>query len=786
MIKSIKSISLLILLLFIGTAVQAHSPILLKDNSGNAVRDSGLNVSITETCGGCHDTNYITKHNTHAAANFSNNSGHISALPGADCFVCHTNVSESFNEDKLHDVAIEADVEMRTLARTQLVVKGESGWQWNQSAFLADGTAKKEVLDIHSPKDENCLQCHKMEPDQLSDYMPPMVSHMNSDVFSGDKLNRSSFNIENKSEHNHSWDVHAEKLVECVNCHFSDNNPSYYRETDLTRPAHLKFDSRKLSHEAYHEHPSHLLANTPDNLSVQASGSESCNNCHDKNIGHDFLEAKDQHFRSLSCESCHISETYLSAVSTIDYTVLDLKKQPLVNGTKAENHPLNNKGSLSSQKPILLLTNTSQGEIFKPYRLTTTWYWEDAASEKVINAAVMDKAFFSEGNYKAEVVATFDKDKDLVLDHDELLIDSEVKKDLIAGLLIEQGVEKPLIKTEVHPIGIHHGVIGQHDIVKNCSECHSQDSRLTGTIKLTDNAPFEAELTPGSTMISIIGGDFQSGDAGNLNFVPQIEDSGKYVFSAVRNPWVDSIGLMSFLGVLFGIFVHGGLRLRTSKKHEHPPVKMEKVYIYRIYERIWHWIQALSILLFIFTGLEIHFSGQVNWLGITSALDLHNVTAIVFIINGILGLFFFLSTGGIKQYFPPFKTIIPDILAQAKYYGYGIFNGAPHPTLKTASRRLNSLQQVTYLGLMFGLIPFQTITGVLLFTADGLPQFVNFFGGIKIIGYLHTLSAWLFVSFLVMHIYLTTTGHTITANLKAMVNGWEDLEVSQKNQQEQK
>ena len=45
---------------------------------------------------------------------------------------------------------------------------------------------------------------------------------------------------------------------------------------------------------------------------------------------------------------------------------------------------------------------------------------------------------------------------------------------------------------------------------------------------------------------------------------------------------------------------------------------------------------------------------------------------------------------------------------------------------------------------------------------------------------IHTLGAWLFASFVVMHVYLTTTGHTPLANLKAMVLGYEDVCVEEK------
>jgi len=40
----------------------------------------------------------------------------------------------------------------------------------------------------------------------------------------------------------------------------------------------------------------------------------------------------------------------------------------------------------------------------------------------------------------------------------------------------------------------------------------------------------------------------------------------------------------------------------------------------------------------------------------------------------------------------------------------------------------------------------------------------------------HTMGAFVLLSFVVVHLYLITTGHTLTSNLKAMITGWEELE----------
>jgi thiosulfate reductase cytochrome b subunit len=48
--------------------------------------------------------------------------------------------------------------------------------------------------------------------------------------------------------------------------------------------------------------------------------------------------------------------------------------------------------------------------------------------------------------------------------------------------------------------------------------------------------------------------------------------------------------------------------------------------------------------------------------------------------------------------------------------------------------------------------------------------------GLGVIAVLHTIGAFLLVSFVIAHLYLATTGATVTSNLKAMITGYEELE----------
>ena len=54
-------------------------------------------------------------------------------------------------------------------------------------------------------------------------------------------------------------------------------------------------------------------------------------------------------------------------------------------------------------------------------------------------------------------------------------------------------------------------------------------------------------------------------------------------------------------------------------------------------------------------------------------------------------------------------------------------------------------------------------------------------GGLPVLAPIHTFVAWAFAAFIVMHIYLTTTGETPLSGIKSMITGWEDVEVHGNN-----
>src|SRR5574340_169920 len=118
-----------------------------------------------------------------------------------------------------------------------------------------------------------------------------------------------------------------------------------------------------------------------------------------------------------------------------------------------------------------------------------------------------------------------------------------------------------------------------------------------------------------------------------------------------------------------------------------------------------------------------------------------------------------------------------DAITQIKYYVSGIFRGEPHPFEKRPDDRMNPIQKLTYFGILHVLLPLQIVTGALMWGAQRWPEVASALGGLPLLAPLHTLVAWLFASFIVAHVYLTTTGTTPLEAIRGMVTGYEEVEV---------
>lgn len=200
---------------------------------------------------------------------------------------------------------------------------------------------------------------------------------------------------------------------------------------------------------------------------------------------------------------------------------------------------------------------------------------------------------------------------------------------------------------------------------------------------------------------------------------------------------------------------------------------MKKIYIYKGFERFWHWTQASLIMFLALTGFEVH--GTYEMFGFEKAVEFHRTASWLLIGLIVFAIFWHITTGEWRQYIPTTKKLRLQIV----YYVTGIFKGEKHPTKKTELSKLNPLQRLVYLGFKLILIPMVLISGIfymLYKTIDQNNIVVVEDYPLSSIAFWHTLGAILLIIFLIIHVYMTTTGETPTSNIKAMITGYEDVE----------
>ncbi len=722
----------LVLLLIPARALAAPNPMhprfALLDEAGNRVQDAGTPVSANRTCTGCHDTEFILSHSSHDPARVK-----------ADCATCHVEGGKlTWSPDKVDDA----------------------------------GNLKRDAIRVSAPKVSQCAQCHGVAseaeeplalPDDFDEALsrwgssePYTMTLMTGEIVAPQKMSESRMNLADRDSLTAPFDVHAARMVTCTSCHFAPNNPGRVAADRPDLPF-LERDPRRLSIAEFIQRPNHELTATR------------CEQCHNPMAVHDALPYKDRHLARLSCTSCHTPELHGPTLRTVDTTVVTVSGAPRV---EYRNMDANAGGNVNARyiepfRPFLFVDPSERK--LAPYNLVTEWRWVSGVAKTEVPLATVASVYLEQGVYAKDVLAAFDRNGDGSLSYDELRLDSDAKIDLIKKKLVARGVADPSVDGVVSVHRIYHGVMAHQQVEHQCDSCHQEQSRLNADVSLSSYDL--AGLTP-----SAPGGQVERDATGGLVLHRPRDVGGFYVPGHDRVPWTDSVGFVIFLLTAVGITVHGTLRYRVRRNAtSHAETRTE--YVYSVYERAWHWLMALSILALLWTGIEIHWAGALSVMGFTRAVLVHNVLAAVLIANAFLSLFYHVASNDIRQFIPPRDTFFGEVVAQARYYLDGIFVGAPHPVPKSLERKLNPLQQVTYLALLNVLIPLQVITGALIWGAPRWPGLSNAIGGLTIVTPMHSFGAWLLATFVVAHVYLTTTGHTPLANIKAMIRGVDEIEV---------
>jgi hypothetical protein len=601
-----------------------HPTFKFLDAKGEPVVRSGRAVSTMRTCGACHDTEYIADHCYHAEVGADDRvqpgqaaSGrewdigpglfgrwdaltygphgpnlevkqwiawaggrHIGGGPARsvgvelDCFLCHLPApdrSARLGELRAgrYDWATTA-----SLASTGVVKKTSDGWKWDAKAFASDGAFVGDVLRPRVSSSSNCGACHGFVHTAETPLVLPSGAwdlglETKGQIFSAQRLKDSGLNLEGKDALSRSFDVHAERLLQCSSCHNTLNNPTFYSGVARNKPHHLLFEPRRLLPGEYLTQPNHNLAkgHTPQgNVARSLDGTmRRCEHCHDASAGHDWLPNLRQHLDALNCETCHVPHIYAPAREQTDWTLPTSNGDARVQYRGVHGDIRSSATLISGFQPIVLPRIEGNGaRKWTPHNLLATWYWIAGDPPAPVDLALLTKAIFQDGEIHPEIKKVLDGNGDGIVEASEWRLDTPDKTAAVRARLEALGLHDPRIRGEIQPYSLHHGVAAGQWAVRQCAECHGPKSRLDASMEL-------ASYIPGGVLPKLVGdanvdwnGRLFRDNSGRLLYEPATP--GLHVLGKDRWHVGDWIGLFTVLMVTLAVVVHGGLRMRAARK----------------------------------------------------------------------------------------------------------------------------------------------------------------------------------------------------------------------------
>ena len=204
------------------------------------------------------------------------------------------------------------------------------------------------------------------------------------------------------------------------------------------------------------------------------------------------------------------------------------------------------------------------------------------------------------------------------------------------------------------------------------------------------------------------------------------------------------------------------------------------MYLYPIWVRLWHVLNALLFIILILTGVSMMYTDKdstVLLVGFARAVKWHNIAAIILTFNYVIFVTGNVLSGNVRYYRIEKKNFFADLLKQLKYYAWGMFKGEKHPFPVTLDRKFNPLQKLTYVLSMYLALPLLIISGLgLMFPETTINRFIGV-SGLIWTDILHITMGFFLSLFMIIHIYTCTLGSKPTSLFRGMITGFHDSDV---------
>lgn len=202
---------------------------------------------------------------------------------------------------------------------------------------------------------------------------------------------------------------------------------------------------------------------------------------------------------------------------------------------------------------------------------------------------------------------------------------------------------------------------------------------------------------------------------------------------------------------------------------------IKKIYLYPVWVRTWHIINALSFLLLAVTGISMHYAGEGSvFMKFELSVLIHNICAIILSFNFLIYVIGNMITGNGKFYRNWRKNLSVNLWKQFRFYAFGIFKKEPHPFPIDKNQKFNPLQKLSYVMAMYFGMPLIIISGLGLMFPELVAYNIFKISGLLFIDLVHIIVGFALTIFLIIHLYTCTLGSKPGTLFKSMVNGYHE------------
>ena len=499
-----------------------------------------------------------------------------SGIAEADCFLCHVpKASRGLRRKEMAEGNFRW-ASNATLTDTGLVTRQPNGtFKYNPAAFDATGAVKPEILNLSDPTLENCAQCHgfsaknatTMQLIQFADIF--RGTEKSGWIYNGAKIkDTESPKIADKEKRDYPWDIHANKGLVCIDCHFSVNNPGRMPHEDSEK--NLRYKPRQDDLAVYLKRPDHNFARgniPPETVNVtQHNTMRGCADCHDAEKSHAFLPYKSVHFKSLACQTCHIPDVPMWAYRGDDWGFLMDTGTSRITYRGIDGDIADPDSVVSGYEPAYIPTPGKNGSLqIRPTNLITGVHWFDKQKGRPVYTWQIQTAFFGsrpaqgDWTYRPEIVKTFG-DKDGYIGPDQAVYDTKEKIEVVKALLQKYaGVSDPELEIEITPWAMTHGIVGKKQAIRDCNACHANKSILNRGMVLNNFLPRNVPIVFSGKKIDVVNFDGKEPTFDNRPLLTSF-----YVVGLSRVAWVEWLGWLAVIGAVLFSCVHGLIRIIRS------------------------------------------------------------------------------------------------------------------------------------------------------------------------------------------------------------------------------